>query len=123
MRRKVRSEKQGNWQARRKRIQRRIGRSDRVRLTVFRSAKHTYAQLCDPQTGQTLASVSTRTPAIRGAVSGTGNIDAAKRVGAAVAEIARERNIEEVVFNRNGFLYHGRIKALAEAARGAGLKF
>ncbi len=123
MRRKVRSEKRGNWQARRTRIQRKIGRSDRVRLTVFRSAKHMYAQLCDPQTGQTLVSVSTRTPAIRGAGGGTGNVDAAKRVGTAVAELARARNIQEVVFNRNGFLYHGRIKALADAAREAGLKF
>jgi len=123
MKRKVRNQKRAGWQARRRRIQRQIETSDRVRLTVFRSSKHMYALLTDPTTGQTLASVSTRSPAVRAAVTGTGNVAAAKAVGAAVAELARGRNIEEVVFNRNGFLYHGRVKALADAAREAGLRF
>lgn len=122
MRRKVRNDKKAGWQARRRRVQRQIERSDRVRLTVYRSAKHMYASLIDPETGNTLASVSTRTPAIRAEVGATGNIAAAKAVGAAVAELARSRNIEAVVFNRNGFLYHGRVKALADAAREAGLQ-
>jgi large subunit ribosomal protein L18 len=90
---------------------------------VFRSAKHIYAQLVDPETGRTIGSVSTRSRAVRADVAATGNIEAAKRVGQAVAELAREKQIERVVFNRNGFLYHGRVKALAEAAREAGLQF
>ena len=72
--------------------------------------------------GATLGSVSTRTKGIVGEGS-TGGVDAARKVGAAVAELAKNKKIEEVVFNRNGFLYHGRVKALAEAAREAGLKF
>ena len=120
MRGKVRDAKRGSWRARRARVQRRIGRSGRVRLTVFRSAKHMYAQLVDGR-GKTLASVSTRTPSL--GLTSTGNIEAATKVGEAVAALARERNIDRVVFNRNGFLYHGRVKALADAAREAGLQF
>ena len=97
--------------------------SERPRLTVFRSAKHIYAQLEDGVTGRTLGGVSTRSPALRKEISKTGNVSAAKRVGQAIAEVARAKGIEKVVFNRNGFLYHGRVKALAEAAREAGLEF
>jgi large subunit ribosomal protein L18 len=89
---------------------------------VFRSAKHIYAQLVDPHDGHTIGSVSTLSESMRGE-GATGNVAAAKRVGAAVAALAAEKQIERVVFNRNGFLYHGRVKALAEAAREAGLKF
>ncbi len=103
-------------------MSRRIARSPRARLTVYRSAKHIYAQLVDAETGRTITSVSTRSKAVRD--NGVkGKIEAAKRVGKAVAEIARAKEIERVVFNRNGFLYHGRVKALAEAAREAGLQF
>ena len=100
-----------------------IATSHRPRMTVFRTSKHIYAQLVDGETGQTLLSVSTRSKEVREALTSTGNVEAARRVGKAFAGLARARQIEEVVFNRNGFLYHGRVKALAEAAREAGLKF
>ena len=106
---------------RRKRSIRRniFGVPSRPRLTVFRSAKHIYAQLVDPA-GKTLGTVSSRSKALAGEGS---KVDAAKRVGQALAELAREKQVEQAVFNRNGFLYHGRVRALAEAAREAGLKF
>ena len=109
--------------ARRARVAGRIARSSRTRLTVYRSAKHIYAQLIDSETGRTIGSVSTRSKAVGEGLASTGNVEAAKRVGKAVAELAREKSIDAVVFNRNGFLYHGRVKALAEAAREAGLQF
>jgi large subunit ribosomal protein L18 len=121
MRKKVRNSKAGAHEARRVRIAGRVSHSTRPRLTVYRSAKHMYAQLVDPA-GRTLGQVSTRSKELGGA-GATGNVDAAKRVGKAVAELARRLQIEEVVFHRNGFLYHGRVKALAEAAREAGLRF
>ena len=121
MKRKIRNAKLGAHQARRVRVARRIAGSDRPRLMVFRSAKHIYAQLIDP-TGRTLGGVSTRSEGVIG--SGvTGNVEAAKKVGTALAELAKRLEIQEVVFQRNGFLYHGRVKALAEAARAAGLQF
>lgn len=123
MKSKIPNEKRAGWIARRGRSKRRLERSDRVRLTVFRSARHMYALLVDPESGKTIASVSTRSPEVAKTLEATANIEAAKRVGAAVAALAKERNIERVVFNRNGFLFHGRVKALAEAAREAGLQF
>jgi large subunit ribosomal protein L18 len=123
MKRKSRSEKSRKAAARRARAARSIARTERTRLTVYRSAKHIYAQLVDGETGRTIASTSSRSKAVTGGVSVSGKVDAAKLVGKAIAEIARERQIDEVVFNRNGFLYHGRVKALAEAAREAGLRF
>jgi large subunit ribosomal protein L18 len=122
MQRKIHNEKRAKLLARKTRVVRQLGRSVRPRLTVYRSAKHIYAQLVDPS-GRTLASVSTRTPSIREGLEGTGNVEAARKVGQALAALARERRIEDVVFNRNGFLYHGRVKALADAAREAGLRF
>ncbi len=123
MQRKCRNEKQRKRNARKARVARRTLRSSRLRLTVFRSAKHIYAQLIDSETGRTIGSVSTRSKTVMADVAATGNVEAAKRVGRAVAELARQKEIERVVFNRNGFLYHGRVKALAEAAREAGLQF
>ena len=123
MKRKFRSENDRKTAARRVRTARAIAGTDRTRLTVFRSAKHIYAQLVDPLTGRTLATASSRAKDLLGDASATGKIEAAKRVGKAIADVAREKQIEEVVFNRNGFLYHGRVKALAEAARAAGLRF
>ncbi len=120
MYKKVRNVKRGKQQARKARVVRRIARSTRTRLTVFRSAKHIYAQLDVPETGRTIGTVSSRQKSV--VDGGTGNVEAAKKVGTAIAELAKQKNIEEVVFNRNGFLYHGRVKALAEAAREAGLK-
>lgn len=122
MDRKSRNEKTRRWRARRTRTTRAVSGADRPRLTVFRSAKHIYAQLIDPVGGRTLGTVSTREKEIAGG-GPTGNVEAARKVGKAIADLAREKQIESVVFNRNGFLYHGRIKALAEAAREAGLKF
>jgi large subunit ribosomal protein L18 len=122
MHRKIKSEKRRRWLARRQRTARATTGAEHPRLVVFRSARHIYAQLVDSKDGRTLGSVSTLSEAIRGQ-GATGNVEAAKRVGAAVAALAREKQIERVVFNRNGFLYHGRVRALAEAAREAGLQF
>jgi len=108
---------------RRIRTRKRLAGSDRPALTVFRSSKHIYAQLIEPGTGKTLVSASSRVRSVAEGLGSTGNIEAAKRVGKAIAEAAREKQIESVVFNRNGFLFHGRVKALADAAREAGLKF
>ena len=123
MRGKVRNAKRGQRLVRRTRVRRQLARSDRPRLTVFRSARHTYAQLVDPATGRTLVSVSTRSPAVRAGEAPATKVEAAGRVGTAIAEAARGKGIDEVVFNRNGFLFHGRLKALADAAREAGLRF
>ncbi|NLV23827.1 MAG: 50S ribosomal protein L18 [Deltaproteobacteria bacterium] len=110
---------------RQERVRKKVrGTPERPRLCVFRSAKHIYAQLIDDDQGQTLLSVSTIEPDSVGLEDVyTGNAEAAKRVGAAIARKALARNIDSVVFDRNGFLYHGRIKALAEGAREGGLKF
>jgi large subunit ribosomal protein L18 len=118
---KIRNEKVRRRLARRDRVSKKTARASQPRLTVFRSAKHIYAQLIDPE-GRTVGTVSTRSKELRDAGYG-GNIDAAKRVGQKVAELAKSKQIQKVVFNRNGFLYHGRVKALAEAAREAGLEF
>jgi large subunit ribosomal protein L18 len=123
MRVKQASNKLKKMAARRARVGGRIRRSTRTRLTIYRSAKHIYAQLVDSETGRTIGSVSTRTQGVAASLTSTGNVEAAKRVGKAIADLAREKQIEAVVFNRNGFLYHGRVKALAEAAREAGLQF
>jgi len=123
MKKKVHNEKTRKWQARQSRVRSGMARSDRPRLTIFRSAKHIYAQLSEAETGATITAVSTRSKGIVPDGTATGNVEAAKKVGAAIAQAARERQIEQVVFNRNGFLYHGRVKALADAAREAGLRF
>ncbi|MAE93171.1 MAG: 50S ribosomal protein L18 [Deltaproteobacteria bacterium] len=122
MRKKISNPKRALQLARRQRVARSVAASVRPRLTVFRSARHIYAQLVDPVSGATLGSVSSRSKEIV-AEGGGGNVDAAKKVGAAIAAVAREKQIEEGVFHRNGFLFHGRVKALAEAAREAGLRF
>ncbi|MDY7108323.1 MAG: 50S ribosomal protein L18 [Planctomycetota bacterium] len=108
---------------RRKRsIRRRVfGVPDRPRLTVFRSARHIYAQLIDDLSGRTLAAASTVEKGQK--VDNGGNRDAAAAVGKALADRAREAGISDAVFDRNGYRFHGRIKALAEAARKEGLKF
>ena len=123
MKRKIANAKVKAWLGRRSRTVRSLGSSNRPRLTVYRSSKHIYAQLIDAETGQTITTVSSRSKQVMGKATATGNVDAAKIVGKAIAEAAREKKIDRVVFNRNGFLYHGRVKALAEAAREAGLQF
>jgi large subunit ribosomal protein L18 len=122
MKAKTHSDNKRKWLARRKRTRSAIGRTDRVLLSVYRSSKHIYAQLIDPLSGDTIGTVSSRNKAVVPDGQG-GNIEAAKQVGAAIAEFAKSKNVEQVVFNRNGFLYHGRVKALADAAREAGLQF
>lgn len=99
------------------------GTSERPRLNVFKSANHIYAQLIDDTKGVTLVSASTLTDGLVNAGTHTGNIGSAAAVGKAIAESALSRHIKTVVFDRNGFLYHGRIQALADAAREAGLEF
>ncbi|PLX78868.1 MAG: 50S ribosomal protein L18 [Desulfuromonas sp.] len=99
------------------------GTTDCPRLSVYRSARHIYAQLIDDISGSTLVSASTLSKDVVEGLDHTGNVAAAKSVGAAVAKKALEKNIKQVVFDRNGFLYHGRVQALAEAAREAGLAF
>lgn len=99
------------------------GTSTRPRLCVFRSLSHVYAQVIDDTNGVTLASASTMDKEVKDKVSGTGNVEAATEVGKLVAQRALAKGIETVVFDRGGYIYHGRVSALAEAAREAGLKF
>ena len=99
------------------------GSAERPRLAVFRSLNHIYAQLIDDTAGQTMVAVDSRSPEFRQRLGVGGNIAAAKVVGELVAQKAKERGIVQVVFDRGGYQYHGRVKALAEAARAAGLKF
>jgi large subunit ribosomal protein L18 len=107
---------------RHKRVRRRVeGSAGRPRLAVFRSNKHISAQLIDDLSGRTLAAASTVEPSLRG--SAGGNIEAAKAVGALVASRAKDAGITTVVFDRGGFAYHGRVAALADAARAEGLEF
>ena len=100
-----------------------LGTSARPRLNVFRSANHIYAQLIDDANGVTLAAASTVTEGVAQAGQHTGNKSSAALVGAAIAKAALASGIQSVVFDRNGFLYHGRIQSLADAAREAGLNF
>jgi len=99
------------------------GTAARPRLVVFRSLKHIYAQLVDDDRGVTLAAASSLSPELRGQLRSGGDIAAAKAVGALIARRAQERGISRVVFDRAGYRYHGRVKALADAARAAGLTF
>jgi large subunit ribosomal protein L18 len=122
MKKKIDNTKRRKWLARKARTRTSLDRSERVVLTVFRSSKHTYAQLVENESGKTLGTASTRSASF-GADGSTGNVDAAKKVGEAIAKIAKEKSIDEVVFNRNGFLFHGRVKAVADGAREAGLQF
>lgn len=112
----------------RRRIHRRIrrkiaGSQARPRLCVYRSLKYIYAQVVDDSQGRTLVAASTAEKDVRKDLKNGGNIEASKAVGKAIAERARAKGIEAVVFDRGGYLYHGRIKAVAEAARESGLKF
>ncbi len=123
MKRKIAAAKVKAWRGRRSRVARTLESSNRPRLTVYRTAKHIYAQLIDAETGRTITTVSSRSKQVMGTATATEKLDTAKIVGRAIAEAALEKKIDRVVFNRNGFLYHGRVKALAEAAREAGLQF
>jgi large subunit ribosomal protein L18 len=100
-----------------------FGSTERPRLSVFRSDKHIYVQLIDDFSGRTLASVSSTNDDVRGDLKNGGNIAAAKKVGRAIADRAKAMGVTQVAFDRGGRMYHGRIKALADAAREGGLKF
>ena len=99
------------------------GTPERPRMSVFRSAKHIYAQVIDDTTGKTLAHASTLSKDLRGTLEEDNKVNAAKKVGALIAKICKSKKIDKVVFDRNGYMYHGRISALAQAAREAGLEF
>ena len=96
---------------------------NRARLSVFRSSKHIYAQLIDDVNGRTVASASSMEKDVRGSLKTGANIEAAKVVGKRLAERAAAKGVKDVVFDRGGYLYHGRVKALADAAREGGLNF
>ena len=105
-----------------KRIRNKVaGTSERPRLAVFRSLNHIYAQIIDDTKGQTIVSASSTEPDLRG--KSGGNTAAAKEIGKLIAERAKEKGINRVVFDRGGYIYHGRVRSLAEAAREAGLEF
>ena len=101
----------------------RLAAHGRKRLSVFRSSKHIYAQVIDDDRGITLASASSIEKPTRAALKTGANVEAAKTVGKLIAERAQEKGVKDVVFDRGGYLYHGRVKALAEAAREGGLNF
>jgi large subunit ribosomal protein L18 len=109
---------------RRRHVRKRIrGTAERPRLTVFRSSKHIYAQLIDDLAGVTLASASSRDKAARGDVGYGGNVKAAEAIGRKIAEAAQAKGISKAAFDRGHYRYHGRVKALADAARAGGLQF
>ena len=109
---------------RRKRIRKKVsGSPERPRLSVFRSSKHIYAQVIDDLNGVTLVTASTLSPEIRQQEKVKGKIEDAKRVGKLIAQMTKAQGVTSVVFDRNGFMYHGRVRALAAAAREAGLEF
>ena len=111
-------------QTRHRRIRMQVrGTAERPRLVVFRSLNHIYAQVVDDTSGRTLVSVDSRSPDFRGKSKSGGNVAAAKIVGELVAQKAKQSGIGQVVFDRGGYQYHGRVKALAEAARAGGLAF
>jgi len=116
-----RVEKLSGWERRKQRVRKKIkGTPERPRLNVHRSNKHIYAQIIDDVSGKTLAAASTKSKAFE--LDGK-KIDAAKKIGETIGKLAIEKGIDKVVFDRSGYIYHGRIKALADGAREAGLKF
>lgn len=109
---------------RKKSIRKKVfGTVDRPRLTVFKSAKHIYAQIIDDTTSSTIVSASTLSKSIKDSIDGKNKTEKAVAVGSLIAELAGKAGVKQVVYDRNGFLYHGRIKALADAAREKGLSF
>jgi large subunit ribosomal protein L18 len=111
-------------QRRHRRVRKRVsGTRERPRLAVFRSLNHIYAQVIDDTAGTTLAAASTLDPTLRTSLKSGGDVEAAKAVGKLIAERAREKGVDRVVFDRGGYLYHGRVQHLADAAREGGLQF
>lgn len=105
-----------------RKLRAKIARQGATRLSVHRTSQHIYAQVIDETGGKVLAAVSTLTPSVKKEVKSTSNCEAAALVGKQIAELAKQAGVEQVAFDRSGFRYHGRVKALAEAAREAGLK-
>ena len=109
---------------RRQRVRKQILGTDlRPRICVYRSLKHIYAQVISDEKGITLASVSTLSPSLKEKLKNAKGVEAAKQVGQLLAQVCKEKNISRVLFDRNGFLYHGRVKAVAEALREGGVAF
>jgi large subunit ribosomal protein L18 len=120
----VKSERLVKRFRRKQSIRKRItGSGDRPRLSIFRTSSHMYAQIVDDTSGNTIASASTLSKELKGKLKVSGNVEAAKKVGELLAKLAKKNKITTVAFDRNGFLYHGRVKALADAARDGGLEF
>jgi len=116
--------KKDAWYRRKRRVRNKVkGSPERPRLNIYRSNKHIYAQIIDDVSGHIQLCASTSSKELKGALTQTGNIEAAKKVGELIAKKCLEKQITQVVFDRNGFLYHGRVKALARSAREGGLKF
>jgi len=120
---RVKDRKQRRDKIKRRSRQQVRGTAQRPRLAVFRSLRHIYAQVIDDEQGITLASVSTLDKAASGGLPSTGGAEAGKRIGELIAERAKGQGVETVVFDRGGFQYHGVIRAIADGAREAGLKF
>ena len=108
---------------RKRHVRRQVRRDDRPRLSVFRSLAHTYAQIIDDKSGTTLCGVGTSAKGIASELKGKSKTEKAAHVGKEIARLAQEKGVSEVVFDRGSFKYHGRVKALADAAREGGLKF
>ncbi len=100
-----------------------MGSAERPRLNVYKSLKHMYAQIINDETGNTLVSASTLEDEVKEGLESTSNVEAAKKVGKIIAKRALAKGIDRVVFDRSGYIYHGRVKAVAEGAREGGLKF
>jgi large subunit ribosomal protein L18 len=116
--------KTGGWAKRKARVRMKVkGASERLRLNVYRSNKHIYAQLIDDTACKTVVSASTRSKGVAKDVAKLKKVDISKKVGELIGKLALEKGVKTVVFDRSGYLYHGRVKALAEGAREAGLKF
>lgn len=124
MERKIRSQKEQRRQKRIIRIRRKVeGAPDKPRLSIRRSAKHIYAQLIDDRAGRTIVAASTLTPDLKETLKGLKKTEKSVKVGAKLAELATQKGIKKVVFDRRGYPYHGRVEALAKGAREGGLEF
>ncbi len=120
----IKASKNSTRRKRHQRVRNKVaGTTERPRLNVYRSTKHMYAQIIDDMSGRTLAAASTLDADVKADLSSTSNKEAAKKVGQVVAKRAKENGIEEVTFDRGGYIYHGRVQNLAEGAREGGLKF
>ena len=121
MRAKIRNPRKAQWAARRERVARGVASSDRVQLTVYRTAKHMYAQLVDDQRGVTIAGAADTSEGMQ--IEGKGKVARSFALGRLIAAKAKEKGIGKVVFDRGGYQYHGRVKAVADGARKGGLEF